>query len=163
MSEIEGQIYTGKKIEPELTVTYGDLVLVEGVDYEIEYSNNIEPTAGGQPAKATVTGKRSYTGTVEREFTITKDPVNISGAKISAIPDQEFAKKNITPAVNVTYGGKTLVQGTDYKVSYINNYNVGTATVTITGYGDYVSSKTATFEIVKRDVCLLYTSDAADE
>lgn len=152
VSEIEGQIYTGKKIEPELTITYGDLVLVEGVDYEIEYSNNIEPTAGGQPAKATVTGKRSYTGTVEREFTITKDPVNISGAKISAIPDQEFAKKNITPAVNVTYGGKTLVQGTDYKVSYINNYNVGTATVTITGYGDYVSSKTATFEIVKRDV-----------
>lgn len=152
VSEIEGQIYTGKKIEPELTITYGDLVLVEGVDYEIEYSNNIEPTAGGQSAKATVTGKRSYTGTVEREFTITKDPVNISGAKISAIPDQEFAKKNITPAVNVTYGGKTLVQGTDYKVSYINNYNVGTATVTITGYGDYVSSKTATFEIVKRDV-----------
>lgn len=47
---------------------------------------------------------------MEREFTITKDPVNISGAKISAIPDQEFAKKNITPAVNVTYGGKTLVQ-----------------------------------------------------
>ena len=52
VSEIEGQIYTGKKIEPELTITYGDLVLVEGVDYEIEYSNNIEPTAGGQPAKA---------------------------------------------------------------------------------------------------------------
>lgn len=152
VSEIEGQIYTGKKIEPELTITYGDLVLVEGVDYEIEYSNNIEPTAGGQSAKATVTGKRSYTGTVEREFTITKDPVNISGAKISAIPDQEFAKKNITPAVNVTYGGKTLVQGTDYKVSYINNYNVGTATVTITGLNNFYGTKKVTFNILPAKV-----------
>lgn len=152
VSEIPGQIYTGKVIEPEISVSYGDITLVEDVDYEITYSNNIEATGSGEPAKATITGKGSFTGTVYREFTITKDPINISGAKITAIADQEFAKKNITPAVNVTYGGRTLVEGTDYKVSYSNNYNVGTATVTITGYGSFVSSKTTTFVITRRNV-----------
>lgn len=152
VSEIGGQIYTGKEIEPEVVVTYGDITLVEDVDYEITYSNNIEASAKNSPAKAVITGKGSYTGTVSREFTITKEPVNISGAKISAIADQEFAKTFITPVVNVTYAGKALVEGTDYKVSYSNNYNVGTATVYITGYGNYVGSKKVTFNITKRDI-----------
>ena len=152
VSEIGGQIYTGKEIEPAVVVTYGDITLVEDVDYEITYSNNIEASAKNSPAKAVITGKGSYTGIVLREFTITKEPVNISGAKISAIDDQEFAKTFITPAVDVTYAGKALVEGTDYKVSYSNNYNVGTATVYITGYGNYVGSKKITFNITKRDI-----------
>ena len=152
VSEIGGQIYTGKEIEPAVVVTYGDITLVEDVDYEITYSNNIEASAKNSPAKAVITGKGSYTGIVSREFTITKEPVNISGAKISAIDDQEFAKTFITPAVDVTYAGKALVEGTDYKVSYSNNYNVGTATVYITGYGNYVGSKKITFNITKRDI-----------
>lgn len=152
VGEIEGQIYTGKEIEPEVVVTYGDITLVEDVDYEITYSNNIAESTKDSPAKAVITGKGSYTGTVTREFTITKEPVNISGAKISAIADQEFAKAYITPEVSVTYAGSKLVEGTDYKVSYSNNYKVGTATVYITGYGNYVGSKRATFNIVKRDI-----------
>lgn len=152
VSEIGGQIYTGKEIKPEVVVTYGDITLVEDVDYEITYSNNIEASAKNSPAKAVITGKGSYTGTVSREFTITKEPVNISGAKISAIADQEFAKAFITPAVNVTYAGKALVEGSDYKVSYSSNYNVGTATIYITGYGNYVGSKKVTFNITKRDI-----------
>ena len=52
----------------------------------------------------------------------------------------------------MTYAGKALVEGTDYKVSYSNNYNVGTATVYITGYGNYVGSKKITFNITKRDI-----------
>ena len=101
VSEIGGQIYTGKEIEPAVVVTYGDITLVEDVDYEITYSNNIEASAKNSPAKAVITGKGSYTGIVLREFTITKEPVNISGAKISAIDDQEFAKTFITPAGGV--------------------------------------------------------------
>ena len=40
-------------------------------------------------------------------------------------------------AVTVTSDGKTLVQGTDYTVSYSDNTNAGTATVTATGTGIY--------------------------
>lgn len=39
---------------------------------------------------------------------------------------------------------------TRYRIQ--NNYNVGTATVYITGYGNYVGSKKITFNITKRDI-----------
>ena len=39
------------------------------------------------------------------------------------------------PTVIVTVGGKTLTEGTDYTVSYANNINAGTATVTVKGIG----------------------------
>ncbi len=39
------------------------------------------------------------------------------------------------PTVIVKVGGRTLAEGTDYTVSYANNVNAGTATVTILGTG----------------------------
>ena len=44
--------------------------------------------------------------------------------------------------------GKTLKQDEDYKVTYENNKNIGTATATITGKGKYAGTLTATFDIV---------------
>ncbi len=41
----------------------------------------------------------------------------------------------IKPTVIVTIGGKTLTEETDYTVSYANNINAGTATVTVKGIG----------------------------
>ena len=54
-----------------------------------------------------------------------------------------------TPTVTVSDGTKRLVKGTDYTVSYKNNTNVGTATVTITGKGSYSGSTSKTFTIAK--------------
>ena len=51
------------------------------------------------------------------------------------------------PAAKVTMGGRELVSGTDYDVSYVDNVDVGTATVTVTGKGNYVGSAEATFAI----------------
>ena len=45
--------------------------------------------------------------------------------------------------------GKTLKQGTDYTVSYKNNTKAGTATVTVSGKGNYTGSKDASFTIKK--------------
>ena len=57
-----------------------------------------------------------------------------------------------TPTVTVKDGDKTLTKGTDYNVSYSNNVNAGTATVTITDIegGDYNVSGTKTFSIAKK-------------
>ena len=52
-----------------------------------------------------------------------------------------------TPSVTVKDGQKTLANGTDYTVSYSSNVNAGTATVTITGKGNYKNSKSLTFKI----------------
>ena len=55
--------------------------------------------------------------------------------------DVAYTGSAITGNVTVTNGsGETLVEGTDYTVSYENNINKGTATVTVTGTGDYTSA-----------------------
>ena len=51
------------------------------------------------------------------------------------------------PGVTVKLNGKTLKNGTDYTVSYSNNTKVGTATVKITGKGNYTGSVSKTFKI----------------
>lgn len=65
--------HTGNAIEPTITsVTLGDAVLVEGVDYEVSYLNNTAVGTG----KVIVTFKGYYTGTVEVNFAITNAPTS---------------------------------------------------------------------------------------
>ena len=56
------------------------------------------------------------------------------------------------PALNVRVDGSYLTSGTDYLVSYSDNVNVGTATATITGIGDYYGTYHASFEVLPRDI-----------
>ena len=54
------------------------------------------------------------------------------------------------PQVNVKDGDQTLVEGQDYTISYANNVNVGTASVTVTGNGTtYTGEVTNEFQIVE--------------
>lgn len=57
-----------------------------------------------------------------------------------------------TPAVTVKDGYQTLTKDTDYTVSYQNNVNVGTATVIVTGIGNYTETVTVDFTIEKAEV-----------
>ena len=77
-----------------------------------------------------------------------------STTKISSISTKVFSGKYITPSVTVKYGSTKLKQGTDYSVSYSDNYYVGTATVTITGKGDYTGTVHKTFKIIPKAVKL---------
>ncbi len=52
-----------------------------------------------------------------------------------------------TPSVTVVKNGVTLTLNIDYTVAYSNNTNVGTATVTITGIGNYGGETTRNFTI----------------
>ena len=60
-----------------------------------------------------------------------------------------YTGEPITTSVYV-YG--SLVEGKDYKVTYANNINVGTATVTVTGIGAYTGTVTRTFAIEPRSI-----------
>lgn len=71
-------------------------------------------------------------------------------ATVLDIGDQNYTGSAITPAVTVKNGNTSLVQGVDYTVSYSNNINEGTATVTITGIGtNYKGTIEKTFLIKK--------------
>ncbi len=76
-----------------------------------------------------------------------------TSCSFTSIADQYYTGQPITPTVTVknTSTGKVLTLGTDYSVSYINNVNIGTATVSIKGMGQYVGeSKTLKFNIVSK-------------
>ncbi len=85
---------------------------------------------------------------------IVDDKIDISKASVASIPSQVYTGKAITPAVKVACNGKTLVKNTDYKLSYKNNKNIGTATVTITGTGKYkgILSKRFTITVKKNKI-----------
>lgn len=72
---------------------------------------------------------------------------NISKTKISALKNRAFTGKPLTQALTITYGGKKLVNGRDYTLTWKNNKNIGTASVTIKGKGKYNGSVTKKFRI----------------
>ncbi len=120
-----------------------------------------KPTAA-PTAKPTTspTAKPSASPTATPTATPTASPTTSPTASPTAVPkvdlskckftvkNQTYTGKALKPAVTVKYGKKTLKQGTDYTVSYKNNVKPGTATVTVTGKGDYTGSAKATFRIL---------------
>ena len=92
-----------------------------------------------------------YTGVaLECEMEVTVQPKDLAGGSVTVapIPDQTHTGKAITPVLTVRDGETALAAGTDYTVAYANNVNAGTATVTITGMGNYAGTLDASFKIV---------------
>jgi hypothetical protein len=144
--------YDGTAKTPAVTVTLNGATLTKDTDYTVAYSNNINVGT----ATVAVTGKGKYSGTVTAQFTITKPDValtDIAGASLTlAKASYAYDGTAKTPAITVMLNGKTLAQGTGYTVAYSNNVNIGTATVTVTGKGDYKGSKTVSFKIIPKTV-----------
>ena len=148
VASIPTQVYTGSAIEPAVTVKDGETTLTLGTDYEVAYSNNVN--AG--KTTVTITGKGNYSGETAATFTIIPKAVTNDGITIAAIADQTYTGTAIEPEVTVTDGEKNLTLGTDYTIGYSANVNVGTATATITGKGNYSGEKAATFTISPKAV-----------
>lgn len=55
----------------------------------------------------------------------------------------------VKPRPTVRFNGKTLVEGTDYTLSYVNNDRAGTAEVVISGIGRYTGTRKVEFEIIE--------------
>ena len=75
---------------------------------------------------------------------------SISAAVVSGVKDVVYDGKAKTPDPKVSMGIKGLTKGTDYNVAYLNNKNVGKASVVITGKGNYEGSKTVCFKILPK-------------
>ena len=92
-------------------------------------------------------GSGNWWGVRKVPFTIAAKP--ISGATIEGVSNKTYTGKAVTQGIVVKDGAKTLTPGVDYTVSYKNNVNVGTATVIVTGKGNYTSAKSVNFKITK--------------
>lgn len=103
-------------------------------------------------------------------FTIKSFDINPSGIDRGAgtmtinwnASDVVYDGKYHTPTPVVTYSSskvnETLTEGLDYVVAYANNKDVGTATVTLTGKGNYAGIYSTTFEITQRPLTIRPTS-----
>lgn len=140
--------YKGSAYTPKVTAKMGNKELVNGVDYTVAYTNNVN--AG--KASVVLTGKGNYSGKIEKNFNITT--VNISTLKFSKISNRVYTGKAIKPSVSVKNGSNTLVSGKDYTISYKNNKKVGTVNVTVTGIGNYTGTYNTTFKIVPKKASL---------
>ena len=226
IENISDQTYTGSEIKPTVVVKDGSTTLIEGTDYEVTYSNNIN--AGTATATISKVADSNYTfSNKEVKFTIKKaqlekvtlrtdeiiynglgsfpamDNYNRSLQELSGtlgatdvgdytttvslkdianyewvdgttgnltlnwkiiqatitdasvtLPQATYRVTGsaITPEPTVVVNGRTLIKDTDYTVSYTDNTNIGTATVTVTGKNNYKGTGIATFEIADKEV-----------
>lgn len=154
ISDIDSPVgYTGTAYEPEVTVTFNGTELALDTDYTVAYTNNVN--AGEATVTITGTGTH-FKGSVEKHFTITA--ADLSGCTFAPIADVTYNTEAHTPEVTVAISGRTLEADKDYTVSYASNVNAGTATVTVTGKGNFTGSANTTFTIAKADLNLsVYT------
>ncbi len=169
--------YDGTAKEPKVKVMVKD-TLKENVDYIVSYENNINAGEGTIIIQGIVYSKINTKGygkiTYESDNndiasisqgylnTYAEGEVNV---KVTAEGDNNHNPASTTLTVKISDTGAAicpevtiitdetdsniLMQDIDYTVEYSNNVNVGTATVTITGKGDYRGTITHTFSIKK--------------
>jgi len=136
--------YNGQIQKPTITVKIGQVVLVEGTDYVLEYKNASSINAGKY--MVTITGKGNYSGKTNEQYTI--DPKKISPAVTLSKKAFVYNGKALKPSVKSVKDGTTALTANDYSVSYAAGcIDVGSYGVTVTMKGNYTGSKTVKFKI----------------
>ena len=120
---------------------------IEGVELPAITYNNVDRTkVTGNEIEASI---QLGMATASVQYTI--EAASIEAAQIT-VANQIYTGEAITPEIaTVKLGEKTLVKDTDYTVEYTDNINVGEATVTVTGKGNYAGTVEAKFQISKSD------------
>ena len=97
---------------------------------------------------ATVNGNANYKE-ASASVTIEVQAISINKATVEDLQEKTWTGKAQTQNPKVKVNGNLLNSCSDYKISYKNNVNVGTATIIITGKGYFGGSVTRTFKIKK--------------
>lgn len=146
--------YTGEEVKPSIGLMYSNYnqtFLIEGVDYKVEYSNNINPGI----ATAKVIGIGRYTGH-EMSFTYTiknksfaakdhKDGENLGTLKWTGKAQTIKLGDMIDPI-----DGHVLKEETDYKIVYSDNVDAGTAKAEVIGLGYYEGSSLTFYYTIEK-------------
>ena len=142
-------VYDGTEKSPELeSVVLDGVTLVNGQDYDYVYVY-AHGTDVGQYG-LTVVGYNNYEGEATAYFSITPRTVTAPTVTVSGAPFV-YTGSAIAPDVTVTDDLGHVIDPKEYSVSYKDNTNAGTATITVTDNdgGNYTVSGGTTFEIDK--------------
>ena len=138
-------VYTGEPIVPSaIKVKIAGEEISQGSNgYMISCENN---TNVGKATLVISAGADSkYVGSITKTFTITAKKSDTLTVK--DIDDVTYNGTALKPEVTVLDGIKELTLDKDYTLSYANNTNVGQATVTVKGKGNYSGTYKKTFTI----------------
>ena len=163
VSAIEDQVYTGRRIEPKVTVSIGDVVLSEGTDYTISYENNINVGT----ATATIELSDYFTGS------------RLISLSFEIVEDEDFSFDKIGYRLSVTAGNTitdrykegekvTVHDMNDVAYKSFSSWNVSSGTLELPS--SMLTKKSIQFSMPASDVTLYasYTgkslkSDLSDE
>lgn len=156
--------WTGRSVKPSI----GDIVseddgsvLKQGTDYELEYENNVDPGT----ATVKVIGMGQFEGTEKvYHYTIKNKTFHSSryenGQNLGTLEWTGKEVKFDIGQIVSDHQDAVLKEDTDYKITYSNNINPGTAKVEITGLGDYKGcSLSYTYTIHKTETPVKPTED----
>lgn len=151
----DGEAHAISVTAPEgATVRYGEAADACTLDASPAYTD-----AGSYTVYYEVT-KANYTP-ITGSQTVVITTKAIERIMIVEIAAQVYTGSELTPAATVIDGNIVLTEGIDYAIAYENNVKVGTATITVTGMGNYNGSVQVTFAIVADKTALAATIDAA--
>lgn len=149
--------YTEQLLKP--TLTFNGKALKAGTDFDLFYMDDAdEAYAAPGYWGINIYGKGNFTGEAfAEEILVDKaNALNISKAVVTNVEKSYYyTGEAIEPDVQVSWkNGNLLVpleEDEDYFITFNNNVNLGTATITITGKsgenGNYYGSKKVTFKI----------------
>ena len=89
-------------------------------------------------------------------------PKSFENAKVEITLDEEqvvYTGLEQKPGITIVVDGETLVEGEDFTVEYVDNIDAGTATIMITGKGDYEGELEKTFEIKQAELKATYEGE----
>lgn len=164
----ETYTYTGSAIKPDIVVWNNSDKLVEGTDYTVKYTNNINASVDAKEnkkPKITVTGKGNLTGTATTTFEIQKkqledtnreaDPVVIGGVTDNG----ELIVVEKSTASPVLYYGGVKLSNKDYSISDAKKkYALGEiGKIIITGKGNFAGTLTYDLKVIRKNELKKFT------
>ena len=125
---------------------------VAGGSWIYVYGNGDKPTDVGEYTVTATYENTDSIGTATVAFSITPKNITHSSIKVGEIQAEEYTGAAIIPEVVINDAEKALVIDTDYTVEYQDNTNAGTATIIITGKGNYGLTLNKTFTITPKAI-----------
>ncbi len=150
-------IYTGSEVTPKIVVTNNGMLLKEGVDYTLKYSNNTNIT---DSARVTVTGKGNLAGSWIMTFSIRakmldnsdlddKNPLKVEGGQITVLEGTKASPM-------LMYGG-TILSNKDFQFTddRYKNYkwqlSDNGAQFTVNGQGNFTGSRVISVKVISKE------------
>ena len=142
---INNKVFSSGPVRPNPKITFNGKRLKLGIDYELSYDNNNRVGT----AKVTIKAKGNFKGARSALFNIVPRSLESSKTQVGAMRPKQFTGNPIEAKPIIRVNGHKLTRDVDYTLSYANNIAIGTATVYVTGKGNYTGTVSREFQIVQ--------------